>query len=110
MKPKLIGCVIALSVLGAGHAGAIEWEVWLSDQANSADISAENPTGTFGSRMVVYEGRDLAMAPPGTYGEGDGSFGPTVIQAHHVFPTRSPSSARTSSDCTACCRIRRTAT
>ena len=86
MKPKLVVAVIAVWLLGAGHAIAIEWEVWLSDQANSADISAEHPAGTFGSRMVVYEGRDLATAPPGTYREDDGSFGPTVIQAHHVFP------------------------
>ena len=86
MKPKLIACVIALSVLGAGHAVAIEWEVWLSDQANSADIAAENPTGTFGSRILVYEGRDLMLAPPGTYAEDDPEFGATVIEAHHVFP------------------------
>ncbi len=86
MKPKLLPCLMALCVLGAGHAAAIEWEVWLSDQANSADISAENPAGTFGSRMVVYEGRDLLLAPPGTYGEDDPDFGATVIQAHHVFP------------------------
>ena len=86
MKPTLLPCLMALCVLGAGHAAAIEWEVWLSDQANSADIGAENPTGTFGSRMVVYEGRDLLLAPPGTYGEDDPEFGATVIEAHHVFP------------------------
>ena len=86
MKPNLVPCLMALCVLGAGQAAAIEWEVWLSDQANSADISAERPTGTFGSRMLVYEGRDLMLAPPGTYGEDDPEFGATVIEAHHVFP------------------------
>ena len=86
MKPKLAAGVIALLTLGAAPAAAIEWEVWLSDQANSADISAEHPAGTFGSRILVYEGRDLAIAPPGTYGEDHPSFGPVVIEAHHVFP------------------------
>ena len=25
------------------------WEVWLADQSDSADISVDNPTGTYGS-------------------------------------------------------------
>ena len=65
---------------------AIEWEVWLSDQSNSADISRVNPPGPYGSRIVIYEGRDILTAPPGTYGEDHPRFAPTVIQAHHVFP------------------------
>lgn len=70
----------------AGNAVAIEWEVWLSDQSNSADITAENPSGTFGSRILIYDGRDIAVAPPGTYTEDHPLFGPTVIEAAHVFP------------------------
>ena len=65
---------------------AIEWEVWLSDQSNSADISAENPTGTFGGRILVYDGRDILIAQPGTYDEDHPLFGPTVIEAADVFP------------------------
>ena len=78
--------VIAACVLTASHALAVEWEVWLSDQSNSADISTENPTGTFGSRILIYEGRDIMMAQPGTYAEDHEEFTPAVIEADDVFP------------------------
>ena len=62
------------------------WEVWLSDQLDTAGVTAGNPAGTHGSRIVIYEGSDVAAAPPGTYHEDDKSFGPTVIEAKDVFP------------------------
>ena len=80
----LIGVIIFAFVVGNGMA--IEWEVWLSDQSNSADISAENPTGTYGSRILIYDGRDIAVAQPGTYAEDHPLFGATVIEAADVFP------------------------
>ncbi|MCE2486194.1 MAG: hypothetical protein J4F42_11820 [Desulfurellaceae bacterium] len=86
MKWKTVAGLIAVGVLSASHALAIEWEVWLSDQSNSADISAENPTGTFGGRILVYDGRDILIAQPGTYDEDHPLFGPTVIEAADVFP------------------------
>ena len=81
--------VIALCVLSASHVLALEWEIWLSDQSNSADISVVNPTGTYGSRILVYEGRTIMMAQPGTYNEDHPSYGPVVIEAADVFPTLS---------------------
>ena len=86
MQWKTVVGVIAGCVLSASHALAIEWEVWLSDQSNSADISAENPTGTFGGRILVYDGRDIMIAQPGTYDEDHPLFRPTVIEATDVFP------------------------
>ena len=77
---------LALLTLTAGQAAAVEWEVWLSDQANSANINILNPAGTYGSRILVYEGRDIAVAPPGTYAENHPLYKPAVIEAHHVFP------------------------
>lgn len=74
------------SLFLVGSAFAIEWEVWLSDQSNSADISAADATGTYGSRILIYDGRDIAVAQPGTYGEDHPLFGPTVIEANDVFP------------------------
>ncbi|MXX76280.1 MAG: hypothetical protein F4210_10415 [Holophagales bacterium] len=74
------------TMLAAFPAAAIEWEVWLSDQSNSADISQVNPRGTFGSRILIYDGRDITVAPPGTYGEDHPLYAPVVLQAHHVFP------------------------
>ena len=69
-----------------GNVLAVEWEVWLSDQSNSADITADNPSGTYGSRILIYDGRDIAVAQPGTYTEDHPLFGPTVIEAVDVFP------------------------
>ena len=86
MKRKTIVGMITLCMLSASHVLALEWEIWLSDQSNSADISVANPTGTFGSRIIVYESRAIMMAQPGTYGEDHPSFGPTVIEAVDVFP------------------------
>lgn len=63
------------------------WEVWLSDQSDSAGISADNPAGTYGSRIVIYEGSDILAAPPGWYAEDDPEYGPTVIEAVDVFPS-----------------------
>ena len=61
--------------------------MWLSDQSDGADTSAENPDGTSGSRIIVYEGSNVMMAPPGTYLEDDPMYGPSVIEAHDVFPS-----------------------
>ena len=84
-KRAMLGGLLVFALM-AGPATAIEWEVWLSDQSNSADIGSRNPTGTYGSRILVYESRDIAIAPPGTYAEDHPVYAPTVIQAHHVFP------------------------
>ena len=65
---------------------AAGWEVWLSDQSNSYDIDAENPAGTYGSRIVIYESTDILAAPPGTYHEDHAEFAPTVIEAADLFP------------------------
>ena len=75
---------------GDGHmaeeAADKQWEVWLADQSDSADISADNPTGTYGSRIIIYESSDILAAPSGWYAEDDPDYGPTVIQAVDVFP------------------------
>ena len=63
-----------------------EWEVWLSDQSDSHDIDAENPTGTYGSRIVIYESSDILAASPGTYHEDHAEFAPTVVEAADLFP------------------------
>ena len=63
------------------------WQVWGGDHANSADISADNPTGTYGSRIIIWESSDILAAPPGRYAEDDPEYGPTVIHATDVFPS-----------------------
>ena len=63
------------------------WEIWAGDQSDSANISADNPTGTYGSRILIYESSDILAAPPGWYAEDHAEYGPTVIQATDVFPS-----------------------
>ena len=70
----------------AQEASENGWEVWLADQSDSADISAENPTGTYGSRIIIYESSDILDAASGWYAEDDLDYGPTVIEAIDVFP------------------------
>ncbi len=90
MQWRMVAGVIALCASTVGQVLAHDWEVWLSDQSNSAGIGTEHPDGAFGSRIIVYQSRDILDAPPGTYAEDDPSFGPTVIEARHVFPNALP--------------------
>ena len=64
-----------------------EWQVWAGDQADSADISADNPMGTYGSRIVIWESSDFLAAPPGWYAEDDPEYGGTVVHATDIFPS-----------------------
>ena len=63
------------------------WEIWAGDQSDSADISADSPTGSYGSRILIYESSDFLAAPPGWYAEDDPDYGPTVVHATDVFPS-----------------------
>lgn len=63
------------------------WEVWLADQSDSAGISADNPAGTHGSRIIIYESSDILAAPSGWYAEDDPDYGPTIIEAVDIFPS-----------------------
>ena len=69
--------------LTAASSGENGWEIWAGDQSSSAD----NPTGTHGSRILIYESSDFLSAPPGWYAEDDPEYGATVIQATDVFPS-----------------------
>lgn len=83
-----MGAVISLTALmdKGEENNSVEWEVWLSDQFDSADITADNPTGTYGSRILIYESSDIAAASPGTYYENDENVRPTVVEAKDIFP------------------------
>ena len=77
---------VTVEVVREVEATARGWEVWLSDQSDSADIGTDNPAGTYGSRIIIYESSDILAAPPGSYAEDDPNYGPTVIEATDVFP------------------------
>jgi hypothetical protein len=42
---------------------AAEYEVWVSDQANTQGITAAIPTGTHGGHVLIYDRADLAQTP-----------------------------------------------
>ncbi len=77
----------AVEVVREVERAARGWEVWLSDQADSAGIDADNPSGSYGGRILIYESSDILAAPPGWYAEDDPDYGPTVIEAVDVFPS-----------------------
>ena len=89
---------------GAAESETGGWEVWLSDQSDTAGINADNPAGTHGSRIVIYESSDILAAPPGWYAEDDPEYGPTVIEAIDVSRPPSKNSVCMYDACTACCR------
>ncbi len=75
---------LTLTEASSGETG---WEIWAGDQSDSAGISADNPTGTHGSRILIYESSDFLAAPPGWYSEDDPEYGATVVHAVDVFPS-----------------------
>jgi hypothetical protein len=38
---------------------AVGYEVWITDQNNTAGFTAQNPRGTHGGRLIIWDGRDL---------------------------------------------------
>ena len=56
---RVVGALVFGLVGGAGNAASADYEVWLSDQANTQGISAAAPTGTHGGQVAIYQGEDL---------------------------------------------------
>lgn len=55
---------LMLGALIAGPAAALDYEVWVSDQTNSAGISPTADTGTHGGFLRIYDSADLLQDPP----------------------------------------------
>ena len=58
------GCLLTLLLLVPLARAGVEYEVWLSDQANTQGITSATPTGTHGGAIRIYEGADLDQIPP----------------------------------------------
>ena len=84
------------------------WEVWLADQSDSADISVDNPTGTYGSRIIIYESSDILAAPSGMVRRRRSGLRADRYRSCSIF-FRLPlkNSAWMYGAFTACCRITR---
>lgn len=60
---KLKSTAAAVMLMMAGSAFATGYEVWVSDQTNSAGISGTNNNGTHGGFLRVFDGMDLDLDP-----------------------------------------------
>jgi hypothetical protein len=95
--------VAAVALLGAapatGHAAPSDYEVWLTDQNNTAGFSAATPRGTHGGRLLIYDGDDLdrprgavddpAVLELGSYyaiGGPNNATGANVVRPHMIVP------------------------
>lgn len=62
---NLIFATVFLGFMGMiSITQAKDYEVWVSDQANTQGITAEAPTGTHGGAVRIYDGMDLERTPP----------------------------------------------
>ena len=59
---KHLALLAALIVVSVPRLSALGYEVWITDQNNTAGYSAQNPRGTHGGRLVIWDGRDLDQA------------------------------------------------
>jgi hypothetical protein len=63
MQKTLIALAIAGGSMFSGAASAVGYEVWVSDQTNSAGISATNNNGTHGGFLRIFDGAALDLNP-----------------------------------------------
>ncbi len=94
----MLGSVLALLLVAPGMAVASEYEVWLSDQANTQGITPAVPIGTHGGKIRIYEGADLDQTPPvnnpvvldvtsDLFPNADATTGAHVSRIHGVTPS-----------------------
>lgn len=98
MTSAVSGSVLAFLLVVPGMAMAGEYEVWLSDQANTQGISSGVPTGTHGGKIRIYDGADLDQTPPinnpvvldvtsDLFPNADATTGAHVSRIHGVLPS-----------------------
>jgi hypothetical protein len=86
-----LSAALGLAVAGAAQAG--QYEVWVSDQTNSAGISATADTGTHGGFIRIYDKTDIDSMNPtnnpvvidvATWANGTGG---NVVRLHGMLPS-----------------------
>ncbi len=92
-------CLGAILAGGLGTtAAAADYEVWVSDQANTQGITADIPTGTHGGQIHIYDSADLAQTPPmdnplvldvttDLFPTADETTGGHVARIHGILPS-----------------------
>ncbi|WP_137894869.1 hypothetical protein [Ramlibacter sp. 2FC] len=93
------GAVLAALLVSAPPAfAATDYEVWVSDQANTQGFSAAAPTGTHGGRLWIHDGANLERTPPvdkpmtldaskDLFPTADVSTGAHVARLHGIMPS-----------------------
>jgi hypothetical protein len=90
---KKTASALVLGALIAGPAAALDYEVWVSDQTNSAGIAMAADTGTHGGFIRIYDSADLLQTPPvdnstvidvATWANGTGA---NLTRLHGVLPS-----------------------
>ncbi len=61
---------------------AVGYEIWLTDQNNTAGYSATAPRGTHGGRLLIYDSADLDHHGP--------VDNPTIIDMAEIFSVYDP--------------------
>jgi hypothetical protein len=94
----ILGCLFIFFLLVPVVRAGVEYEVWLSDQANTQGITPATPTGTHGGAIRIYEGADLDQTPPinnplvldvtaDLFPDADVTTGAHVSRIHGVSPS-----------------------
>jgi hypothetical protein len=95
---RMLGAVALSLLAGAGAAEAADYEVWLSDQANTQGFSGATPTGTHGGVVVIHQGADLDGAVPADwpllldatadlFPDANTTTGSHVVRLHGILPS-----------------------
>lgn len=94
LKLTALSAVIGMAI--ASQAMATGYEVWVSDQTNSAGISGAAPTGTHGGFLRVFDGVDLdtqtnpahtALDTAVLWPNALASTGSNAIRIHGMIPS-----------------------
>jgi hypothetical protein len=85
-QAALAALLVLAAVPASGHAWQRGYEVWMTDQNNTAGFSATVPRGTHGGRLLIYDGAELDTRR----GPIDH---PEVIKLHELYALGGPNNA-----------------
>jgi hypothetical protein len=64
---SFFGFVLTLSLVFLGttsYAYNSDYDIWMSDQGNTQEITETNPRGLYGGKVRIYKSKDLEKKPP----------------------------------------------
>ncbi len=102
---KIILCLISISIIlclilfsKQTYARNSGYEVWLSDQGNTQEITTSSPNGLYGGKVRIYDSADLKQNPPinrplvldvvtDLFPNAAATTGANVNRIHGIIPT-----------------------